>query len=155
MSSGIPPQPESNLGKSIRTFSFWAILIVGTIALVQFASDRRRKVLDLSYNRFVQELERKNVATVQVTDLTRVHGEFKAPVTAVDQTSRSFVTILPFEANDAWVAQLVQNGVEVRGGEAKQSFGVVLLTFLPYLLIFGVIILMLRQMKGRNRQDGQ
>ena len=154
MSSSIPPQPESTLGKSIRTLTFWAILIVGTIALVQFASHRRQNVLDLSYNQFVQELERKNVASVQVTDLTRVQGEFKSPVTASGQTSTSFVIVLPFDASDAWVAQLVQNGVEVRGGEAKQSFGIVLLTYLPYLLIFGVIVLMLRQMKGR-RQDGQ
>jgi ATP-dependent Zn protease len=131
------------------------LLIIGTIALVQFVSERRRNELDLSYNQFVQELARGNVVAVRITDLTRVHGELQNPATIRDQTSKSFSTIVPFEASDAWVAQLVEKGVEVRGGDAQQSFGVVVLTFLPYLLIFGLIIVMLRQMKGRHRQDGQ
>src|SRR5204862_314474 len=43
-------------------------------------------------------------------------------------------------------------GVDVRAREEKQSFGVFLFSFLPYLLIFGLLIFMLRQMQqGGNR----
>src|SRR5438093_11110905 len=63
-----------------------------------------------------------------------------------------FNVLLPFEADDKWVEALSTKGVDVRARESGQSFGVVLLTFLPYLLIFGLVIFMLRQMQqGGNR----
>src|SRR5207253_3142290 len=63
-----------------------------------------------------------------------------------------FTTLLPFESNDAWVTTLRAKGVDVRAREEKQSFGVFLFSFLPYLLIFGLLIFMLRQMQqGGNR----
>jgi cell division protease FtsH len=47
---------------------------------------------------------------------------------------------------------LRQKGVDVRAKEEKQSFGVFLFSFLPYLFILGLIIFMLRQMQqGGNR----
>src|SRR5207245_51242 len=51
-----------------------------------------------------------------------------------------------------WVATLREKGVKVRAREEKQSFGVFLFSFLPYLFILGLIIFMLRQMQqGGNR----
>src|SRR2546426_147011 len=53
---------------------------------------------------------------------------------------------------DFWVATLREKGVKVRAREEKQSFGVFLFSFLPYLFILGLIIFMLRQMQqGGNR----
>ena len=42
MANRIPPPREFNWGRTLRTLSFWALLIVGSIALVQFASSRRQ-----------------------------------------------------------------------------------------------------------------
>jgi len=50
------------------------------------------------------------------------------------------------------VQTLRDKGVDVRAREEKQSFGVFLFSFLPYLFILGLIIFMLRQMQqGGNR----
>ncbi|MEX2156026.1 MAG: ATP-dependent zinc metalloprotease FtsH [Gemmatimonadales bacterium] len=152
MANRLPPPPrEFNWARMLRTLSFWALLIVGTIALVQLASSRRREEAEITYSQFTEELEAGNIATVEIAE-KRVRGTFKRPVTVKRQTVERFNMLLAAEPDNEWVTSLMAKGVEVRAREPGQSFGVVLLTFLPYLLIFGLVIFMLRQMQqGGNR----
>ena len=152
MANRIPPQREFNWGRTLRTLSFWALLIAGSIALVQFASSRRQDAADISYSQFTEQLEAGNLSTVEITERQQVRGDFKSPITIAHHTAEHFTTLLPFESSDAWVTTLRQKGVDVRAKEEKQSFGVFLFSFLPYLFILGLIIFMLRQMQqGGNR----
>src|SRR5438093_867449 len=147
-----PPQREFSWARMLRTLSFWALLIVGTIALVQLASSLRREEAEITYSQFIEELNSGNVAAVEIAEWQKVRGTFQRPVTVKRQTVERFNVLLPFEADDKWVESLSAKGVDVRAREAGQSFGVVLLTFLPYILIFGLVIFMLRQMQqGGNR----
>src|SRR6266550_242862 len=125
MANRVPPPPrEFNWRRMLRTLSFWALLIVET----------------------------GNIASVEITEQRDVKGTFKRPVTVKRQTVERFNMRLPFEANETWVASLQAKGVEVRARETGQSVGAVLIVFLPYLLIFGLVIFMLRQMQqGGNR----
>src|SRR5512145_2862492 len=153
MANRLPPPPrEFNWARMLRTLSFWALLIVGTIALVQLASSRRREEAEITYTQFNEELGAGNVGSVEIAERQKVRGTFQRPVVVKRQTVERFNVLLPFEADNNFVAQLSAKGVDVRAREAGQSFGVVLLTFLPYLLIFGLVIFMLRQMQqGGNR----
>ena len=152
MPDRIPPPPrEFNWGRMLRTLSFWALLIVGTIALVQVASKGRREEAEIDITQFRSELEAGNIVSVEVAD-KKVRGAFKRPVTVKRQTVERFNMLLTSEPDNAWVESLLAKGVTIRAREPGQSFGVVLLTFLPYLLIFGLVIFMLRQMQqGGNR----
>ena len=152
MAGRIPPPREFSWARTLRTLSFWALLIVGSIALVQFASSRRQEALDISYTQFTEQLDKANVAAVEITERAQVKGDFKTPVAYGRRTAEHFTTLLPFESSDTWVATLREKGVDVRAREEKQSFGVFLFSFLPYLFILGLIIFMLRQMQqGGNR----
>src|SRR5260370_377629 len=153
MANRLPPPPrEFNWARMLRTVSFWALVIVGTIALVQLASSRRREEAEITYSQFMEELNASNISSVEIADRQKVRGAFQRPVVVKRQTVERFNVLLPFEVDDKWVEALSTNGVDVRAREAGQSFGVVLLTFLPYLLIFGLVIFMLRQMQqGGNR----
>ena len=152
MANRLPPSREFSWARTLRTLSFWALLIVGSIALVQFASSRRQEAVDISYTQFTQELDRGNVAAVEITERQQVKGDFKSPVAVGRRPADHFTTLLPFESSDAWVSTLREKGVDVRAREEKQSFGVFLFSFLPYLFILGLIIFMLRQMQqGGNR----
>jgi cell division protease FtsH len=153
MANRIPPPREFSWARTLRTLSFWALLIVGSIALVQFASSRRQEAVELSYTpQFTTELDRGNITAIEITDRQQVKGDFKTPVTIGRRTAEHFTMLLPFESTDAWVSTLRQKGVDVRAREEKQSFGVFLFSFLPYLFILGLIIFMLRQMQqGGNR----
>src|SRR5467141_816398 len=152
MANRIPPPREFSWARTLRTLSFWALLIVGSIALVQFAANRRPETVDISYSQFTEQLDKANVDTVEITERQQVKGSFKTPVPVHGRNFDHFTTLLPFESSDAWVSTLRAKGVDVRAREEKQSFGVFLFSFLPYLLIFGLLIFMLRQMQqGGNR----
>src|SRR5216117_260449 len=151
MAGRLPPR-EFNWARTIRTLSFWALLIVGSIALVQFASSRRQEAVDISYTQFTEQLEAGNVSAVEITERSQVKGDLKRPLTVGRRTAEHFTTLLPFESSDPWVTTLRAKDVDVRAREEKQSFGVFLFSFLPYLFILGLIIFMLRQMQqGGNR----
>src|SRR5436189_9795 len=152
MPNRVPPPREFNWARTLRTLSFWALLIVGSIALVQFASSRRQEAVEISYTQFTEQLDGGNVAAVEITERQQIKGDFKHAVAVGRRSAEHFTTLLPFEARSEWVQTLQQKGVDVRAREEKQSFGVFLFSFLPYLFILGLIIFMLRQMQqGGNR----
>jgi cell division protease FtsH len=148
----VPPPREFNWARTLRTLSFWALLIVGSIALVQFASSRRQEAADITYTQFTDQLEAGNIAAVEITERAQIKGDFKHAVAVGRRSAEHFTTLLPFESQPQWVQTLREKGVDVRAREEKQSFGVFLFSFLPYLFILGLIIFMLRQMQqGGNR----
>src|SRR2546426_3986885 len=151
MANRLPPPPrEFNWARMLRTLSFWALLIVGTIALVQLASSRRREEAEITLTQFAEELNAGNIASVEISE-KKVRGAFQRPVVVKRQTVERFTLMLAADPDNAWITSLMTKGVDVRAREPGQSFGVVLLTFLPYLLIFGLVIFMLRQRQyGRN-----
>jgi cell division protease FtsH len=153
MANRVPPPREFSWPRTLRTLSFWALLIVGSIALVKFAADRRQEAVEVSYTpQFTEQLDKGNVAAVEITDRQQVKGDFKTPVSIGQRSAAHFTMLLPFESSDAWVTTLRERGVDVRAREEKQGFGVFLFGVLPYLLIFGLLIFMLRQMQqGGNR----
>jgi cell division protease FtsH len=136
----------------LRTLSFLALVTVGVVALVQFASGRREAVGEITFTRFNEELERGNVAAVEITERQQVKGRFRQSVTVGRKKYERFQTLLPFEADAAWSARLRELGVELTAHEPKQSFGVFIFSLLPYLFFIGLMIFMLRQMQqGGNR----
>ena len=152
MPNRVPPPREFNWARTLRTLSFWALLIVGSIALVQFASSRRQEAVEISYTQFTEQLDAANIVAVEITERQQIKGDFKHAVTVGRRTAEHFTTLLPFESRAEWVQTLRDKGVDVRAREEKQSFGVFLFSFLPYLFILGLIIFMLRQMQqGGNR----
>src|SRR6266581_4911578 len=152
MPNRVPPPREFNWARTLRTLSFWALLIVGSIALVQFASSRRQEAVEISYTQFTEQLDAANIIAVEITERQQIKGDFKHAVSVGRRSAEHFTTLLPFESRAEWVQTLRDKGVDVRAREEKQSFGVFLFSFLPYLFILGLIIFMLRQMQqGGNR----
>ena len=99
MANRIPPPREFNWARTLRTLSFWALLIVGSIALVQFASSRRQEAVEISYSQFTEQLEAANVAAVEITERQQVKGDFRRAVTLGPRSraAEHFTTLLPFE----------------------------------------------------------
>ncbi len=152
MPGRLPPPREFNWGRTLRTLSFWALLMVGSIALVKFASGRRQDAAEISYTQFTEQLDQGNIAAVEITERQEVKGDFKHSVTLGRHATDHFTTLLPFESSDTWIGTLREKGVDVRAREVKQSFAVFLWNLWPLLLIAGVMIFMLRQMQqGGNR----
>src|SRR4029077_17931887 len=101
--------------------------------VVQIASISRQEAVELSYTpQFTEQLDKGNVAAVEITDRAQVKGDFRSPVTVGRHTAGYFHMLFAFESTASWVGTLRQKGVDVRAREEKQSFGVFLFSFLPY-----------------------
>ena len=103
MANRLPPPPrEFNWARMLRTLSFWALLIVGTIALVQLASSRRREEADIDISQFNEELNAGNIASVEISE-KRVRGGFVRPVVAKRQTVERFTLLLASDPDNAFI----------------------------------------------------
>ena len=153
MANRTPPPPrEFQWTRMLRTLSFWAFLIVGTVVLVQLAARNRQDTEEISYSDFTSQMEQGNVKSVEITERQRVKGDLRTAAQFGHRPVERFTTLLPFESSDAWVSTLRNKGVEVRAKDLRPSFGVIFVNLLPYLLMLGLILFMVRQMQqGGNR----
>ncbi len=153
MADRIPPPREFNWSRALRTVTFWALLVAGFVALAQVFARRRPDAPVIDYlPAFVAELERGNVAAVEITASQEVRGEFREPVVVERRRVERFTLRLPFPSSDGWVAGLRARGVAVRAKQEKPGLGGIFLALWPILLIAGLMIFMLRQMQqGGNR----
>ena len=153
MATRLPPRErEFSWSRTFRTFSFWALLLVGAVALVQFAANKKQDTADISYTDFATQLDAQNVAAVEITDKQEVKGDFRHTISYKTHDVEHFTSLLPFDATDAWIQSLRAKNVDVTAREPKQSFGVILLNLWPLLLFAAVMIYLIRQMQqGGNR----
>ena len=152
MATRLPPQREFSWSRTFRNFSFWALLLVGAVALVQFAAKTKQDTADISYSDFTAQLDAQNVAAVEITDRQEVKGDFRHVTSVKGHDVEHFTSLLPFESSDTWIAALRAKNVDVTAKEPKQSFGVILLNLWPLLLFAAVMIYLIRQMQqGGNR----
>jgi cell division protease FtsH len=136
----------------LRTLSFWAFLIVGTVVLVQLAARTRQDTAEISYSDFTSQVEQGNVKSVEITERQRIKGDLRSPAQFGRRPVEHFTTLLPFESSDIFVTGLREKGVEVKAKDMRPSFGVIFVNLLPYLLMLGLILFMVRQMQqGGNR----
>ncbi len=153
MANRTPPPPrEFQWTRMLRTLSFWAFLIVGTVVLVQLAARTRQDTVEISYSDFTSQVEQGNVKSVEITERQRIKGDLRSPAQFRSRPVEHFTTLLPFESSDIFVTGLREKGVEVKAKDMRPSFGVIFVNLLPYLLMLGLILFMVRQMQqGGNR----
>src|SRR6266496_185498 len=153
MANRLPPPPrEFSWARVLRTLSFWALVIVGAIALVQFAAGRREPTAELNYTQFSEQLDSGNIKSLEIVGRQEIRGDFQRPITAQGKSAPHFTVMLPFETDPTWVNGVRSKGVDITGKEPKPGIGVIILNLWPVILIGGLMIFMLRQMQqGGNR----
>src|SRR5947207_11068095 len=105
MANRIPPPREFSWARTLRTLSFWALLIVGSIALVQFAANRRQETVDISYSQFTEQLDKANIDTVEITERQQVKGRLKTPLPVHGRNFNYLTTIMQIALTDAMVTK--------------------------------------------------
>ena len=144
-------QPLKNRG--LVTAIIWTLLFIATWIIILQILNRGEKAVDVPYSIFLRELKQSNVVRVTITEKS-IKGKFKAPIALKDNTNfTEFSTLMPFE-DPKLTTDLVNYNVEVIAKQ-KSSWGDILITILPWLLIIGVWIFFLRQMQsGQNKALG-
>jgi cell division protease FtsH len=147
----MPPLPVKKgpdwrrLGK---TLSFWLLVILIPVAFLQLSGGRQEQATPVDYTDFRRQLEADNIARVTVVGGEVLQGEFRRGITMRSRTVKRFSTELPGNISPRDLEQLEAKGVAIAARKPRTPLGVVLLQLLPWLVIFGFWIFMLRQMQA-------
>ena len=141
--------PKGRWGQFSKTASFWILMFLIPLLIYNVASPKRRDVSELSYTVFRSQLRDANVSEVTVIDGKRLEGKLRRPVASPNNQRQvqNFWTLLPIKDSEALIAELETRGVTIRGALPRQNWWALLLGALPWILIFGFWIFMLRQMQ--------
>jgi cell division protease FtsH len=145
-------QPNSPMG-NMRSLLIWMILLPLLIVLMFNVFNRSPSVAQISYSKFLEELNKGNVkqVTIQGND---IYGEFKSPVQitgAGNQTSKdtSFNTYVPSFGDPNLLPDLEKQKIDIIAKPSKQfSLGSVLISFLPLLLLVWLGFSLFRRFSG-------
>ena len=146
-----PPKKPANWGRASKTIAFWLIVILIPVALLQLTTTGRSDAVKIDYTQYRRQLEAGNVSQVSITQGEGlVSGEFVNSVAGGPngRAVKKFSTTLPDRPTDAEVQALRDRNVRIAVDQPRTSFGGVLVTFLPYLLLIGFWIFLFRQMQA-------
>jgi cell division protease FtsH len=154
-----PNAPKGpRLGRVTRTVSFWALLVVMSILLVQMTNAGARQTEVINYSRFMREVAARNVARVEIAgglEGQSAQGDFRRAVQGERGLVQHFRLRLPVANSEKLLAQLEASGVEVTGKDANSDWLSWLKVLFPWLIIIGIWVFVFRQMQATGNKAFQ
>ncbi len=146
----IPQKPKGpgRWGKASKQLSFWVLLVLLAGTLFTYMSGSKESAPQISYSQYNQELERGNVAAVTMQEGKLLTGDFRNKVQISGRPAQRFTVLLPIQNSDREVTRLQEKNVQIRAERESTSFGGLIFMILPYIIIFGAWMLILRQMQA-------
>ncbi|HEU5175334.1 MAG TPA: ATP-dependent metallopeptidase FtsH/Yme1/Tma family protein, partial [Gemmatimonadaceae bacterium] len=152
----MPPQKEPkntkkefSWGRVSKTITFWILIVLIPVFLIQMSGAREEAAKKLDYTQFRTELARDNVKSVIVHGGTEIVGELKAPITSNNAEVRRFKVLVPGQTlSEADQNLMVEKGVRIEGQPQRQSITGFIVAFLPWLLIIGFYLFLFKQMQA-------
>jgi cell division protease FtsH len=131
-----------------RTASFWILIIATAFLMTTVFSPGRAQPEELSFTEFSRQLEAGNVAEVTIIDGKRIEGELRQPIPKDEKSVQEFYSLLPIRDSELIMERLEAANIPITAEEAGQNWWIMLLGVLPWLLIIGLWIFMLRSMQA-------
>ncbi len=141
-------RPGNRWTRLSKTASFWILVFLIPVLILQVLGTRREESAELSYTQFGEQLKENNLIEVTIIDGKRVEGVMRNPIVVNSHKVRQFWTLLPFKDSDKILADLEGKNVVIRSAEPRQNWWAILVSALPWVLIIGFWIFMLRQMQA-------
>jgi cell division protease FtsH len=151
-----PPQapPEgSPWRRASRSLLFWVFLVLLSISIFQFFNRSRRQEMIVTYSEFRQQLVDGNIDKVTIIE-KEVHGELKNTASKVAdgklEEYTKFLVHIPFEMPEL-IGQLEAQEVAIESEPKTLNWFSFLLSILPWILLFGIWLIIFRQMQGGSK----
>jgi cell division protease FtsH len=153
---GGPRRPPVQLpgGRPFRTLAFWMLVVLLSLVAYRMYQGNFMAAprVDVSYTRFIREVDGGNIADLQITDRT-VTGDLKREssikVNGRDLPFKAFKTNIVGDGSTlpdrVWKAN---PGAEIEVRTAGFNWISVLAGWLPLVIMFGVWLFLLRQMQS-------
>jgi cell division protease FtsH len=139
---------QTRWGRFSKQASLWILIIATAFLMTTVFSPGRDQPEELIFTEFQRQLESENVQEVTVIDGRRVEGRLKQQIPVGQKSVQEFYTQLPIRDSELILQRLEAADIPITGAEARQNWWMVLVSALPWLLIIGFWIFMLRQMQA-------
>ncbi|MDQ3951311.1 MAG: ATP-dependent metallopeptidase FtsH/Yme1/Tma family protein, partial [Gemmatimonadota bacterium] len=148
----MPPKNKKDFswGRFSKTLSFWILILLVPVALIQLSSARAEQAPPIDYTKYRDELERNNIREVVIQAGKTVRGKFRQRITPPNSNRDvgAFTTQLPMENSEEEVKELRARGVRIRAEDARPSIMAWIVNFLPWLLLIGFYLFLFKQMQA-------
>jgi len=147
--------PEEQQGKMGKNMMFWLFISLGVISLLLFFQDGNKSDARVSYSQYKEFLDKGMIseATIIKTQMNdfEFYGKLNSPATIkVDNKKKevtTFVTklgVLDTETEMLWEAK----GIELKYEQGDDFFWSTIITLLPLVLLFVLMIFLFKRMQG-------
>ncbi|MBI4545362.1 MAG: ATP-dependent metallopeptidase FtsH/Yme1/Tma family protein [Gemmatimonadetes bacterium] len=131
-----------------RTASFWILIILVPVLIMQLVSPQRQQAVELSYTQFMEQLQSDNVKELTIMDGKAVEGKLRTPLTVQRREVKQFRTLLPIKDSHEILSQIQAAGVEdIKSVEARRNWWSIFLGIVPWLILIGIWLFVMRQMQ--------
>ncbi len=129
-----------------KNIVLWVIIAVVLMTVFNSFTAPKTSVPQISYSKFLEQVERKNVASVEIFKNGRIEG--------VMTSGSQFVTESPND--DGLVGDLLKANVEIRAKPPEQQsiLWTIMLNWFPLFILIGLWIFFMRQMQGGGAGRG-
>src|SRR5262249_45292543 len=147
-----PIGPARGPARPMRTLALWLFILLVAVIGAQMYFQQRTTPVDISYTRFVQEIDNGNIKSLQITD-NQVSGELKRPasvrVADHDVPFTRFHTFIIGSGENLPTQVWAKNpGVEIVSKPPATNWWAVFGTWvLPLILIVALWLFIFRQMQ--------
>jgi len=148
MAERSPRPPRPSWGNLSKNLALWMLVALLALALFQMMSRQRSPTAEFTYSDFSRELDRGNIARVEVFDGKRIEGDFKSAVTQEGRSAKSFTVLLPVSNSEVFIDRLEKAGVPIAAREPRGGLTALIIAALPWVVIFGLWIFLLRQLQA-------
>jgi cell division protease FtsH len=131
--------------------SFWILITAVAFLMTQILNPNRNESAPLDYHPdFLTQLNAGNVAEVTIIDGKKIDGVLhnSIPAPQGEKQIKKFWTMLPVKDSEALLTKLEASNVIIRGAPPRQNWWILMLQALPWLLIIGIWIFMIRSMQA-------
>ncbi|MFO7895191.1 MAG: ATP-dependent zinc metalloprotease FtsH [Longimicrobiales bacterium] len=144
-----PDEGNKGWAQNSRTLSFWVLFVLVSIILVQLFSPQQPNATELSTSEFMEQLRQGNVDSVTVVGGKDLQGTLRTPISRDGREARRFTSEWTIRDDPGLPAILQSQDVNyIDASEPQQNWWALILGALPWILILGIWIFMLRQMQG-------
>jgi len=129
------------LNETARTLLM--MVIITLVLMMVFKNFATPVVSEISYSHFLSEVKNGAVKNVKISG---------SVISGSHMDDTRFATYSPETGNDALIGTLLEHNVEIKGAAPDNSLWAhAFITWLPFILIFGIWFYFMRQMQGGGR----
>jgi cell division protease FtsH len=145
----MPPRPSLSNGKPNRFALVFFLIMVGLFIAFYFRNETPA-IQEIPYSAFTNYMERNEISAVKILDNNIIEGTLKGNSGDLVR----FKTLIPYQ-DPTLLPSLREKGINISGAVSGLSPMRVFLEFLPWIIGFGFIWFMMRNVQGAGNKAFQ